>query len=80
MTPLKRNILIVVVIAIVALLWAAYDLGVKPAKKSIRVGVLKIVEIEPRVKPMYQEAMKDGVLTTLEAKRIIDRADELDGR
>jgi hypothetical protein len=78
-TKTKRNILIAlaIVVGIGVSVW--YDLA-KPANERIQAGVQKILAKEPRVKPLYDEAMKDGVLTILEAKEIIDRANELKGQ
>ena len=58
-------------------LWAWYDLRTKPANDRIQAGVRQIIKEEPSLEPMYSDAMGDGVLTILEAKRIVDAANAL---
>ena len=70
-------LLIIVVCGLIGGLWAMYDYYTKPAKQSIRDDVVRIVNEWPELKPMYDQAMSDGVLTLKEAKAIIDRANEL---
>jgi len=76
----KRKLLWLLVVVAVALIWAWYDLQTKPANERLQAGVRKIILMEPRVKPLFDEAMKDGVLTTLEANAIVGKATELKRR
>lgn len=80
MSGWKKNLLIVAAVLVVAIVWAWYDLRTKPANERIQAGIRKLVAQEPRVKPAFDQAMADGVLTTLEAKEIADRANALKGK
>jgi hypothetical protein len=77
---MKKAVYWVIAGVVVVALWAWYDLRTKPANDRIHAGVRRMVEKEPSLKPMYDEAMSDGVLTTLEASGIINKANELKGR
>jgi hypothetical protein len=75
----KQIILTVAVVVLGSLGWAWYELRNKPANERIQDGVRQIISKEPRVKPLYDQVMKDGVLTVLEANEIVDKANELKG-
>ena len=72
-----KIIAFVVAGAVVVGLWVWYDMHNKPANPRIQEGVKRIVEKEPRVKPMYDSAMEDGMLTLSEARAIINEAQQL---
>ena len=75
----KKNILIVVLIVLTTALWVWYDLRTKPANERIQAGVQKLLQQDSRLRPLYDEAMTDGVFSTLDADTIIDRAKQLKG-
>jgi len=77
MKRLLRIILIVIAVLAIGGAWAWYELSTKPANERIQAGVRKLLKTEPRLRPLYEEAMKDGVLTTGEAMKITRRANEL---
>ena len=79
-STMKKNLLIAAIVVIVGGVWALFELRTKPANDKIQSGVRKIVDQEPRVKPLYDQAMTDGVLTILEANEIVDKANELKGK
>ncbi len=70
----------IIVIFAGAGIWAWIDLRNKPANPRIQSGVRQILQKEPSLRPMYDDAMSDGVLSTLEAKQIIDKANEIKNR
>jgi len=78
---MKKKILQTLVIAIAVIVgigvWVWHDLNTKPANDRIQAGIKAIVAKEPSLKPAYNEALKDGVLTTLEANAILKKAEEL---
>jgi hypothetical protein len=55
--------------------WAWYDLSTRQAKPELVEGVKKLLAKDPSLQPLYDEAMKDGVLTTFEAGRIVKQFD-----
>jgi hypothetical protein len=77
---MKKALAWIAVIVVGSLLWAWFDLSSKPANERLQNGIQQILQKEPRVRPMYDNAMKDGILTTLEANAIVDKAVELKGR
>lgn len=80
---MKQNVKVVAGLAAVVVAsgaWAVYDLQTKPANERIRAGIDKIVAQEPRVKPLYDQALADGVLTTPEADSIVKKAEEYKGK
>ena len=76
---MKKILIWIAVVIVGAGLWAWYDLTTKPANERIQAGVQQIIQKEPSLRPMYDAAMKDGVLTTSEAARIVNKANELKG-
>ena len=74
---LKKNLIRIGIVIVGAGLWAWYDLTTKPANERVQAGVQQILKKEPSLQPMYDAAMSDGVLTTSEARKIVNKAVEL---
>jgi len=79
MPPSSRKVLKIIggVLGFLALvgLWTWYDLNTKPANERIQAGIQKMLAKEPRMRPAFDEAMRDGTLTTLEASRLLRQAE-----
>ncbi len=74
-----RTIAMLVCVVVGIAMWVWYDIHTKPANPRISDGVRRIIKEEPSLKPMYDEAMSDGLLTLGEANAILNEANELKG-
>jgi hypothetical protein len=78
----RRNKQVFVVLALVALLafaaWPTYSKWrtVKAVSASLEQRTRTLVEKNPQLKPAWDNAMQDGVLTWAEAKQIVESAGE----
>jgi hypothetical protein len=77
-----RTKVIAAVLALVAMgafivAWPVYKwLAIKPVSPSLQERTRKVVEKNPQLKPDWDKAMEDGVLTWPEAKAILEKAGE----
>ena len=74
---MKKELIAIAIVVFSAGLWTCYDVVHHPASERIQTGVRTTVQKHPDLAPMYEDAMRDGVLTVLESNRIFHRAVEL---
>jgi hypothetical protein len=78
----RRSKQVVAVLALVAtamfiLAWPLYKkYRLTPVSPTLMERVKKAVAKDPKLKPDYDKAMEDGVLTWREAKEILEKAGE----
>jgi hypothetical protein len=63
-----------VLIASSALVWRQYHRGRVPG--DLAVGVRRAVRQNPRLQPLFDEAVNDGILSMAEVDRILDAAEQ----
>ena len=59
-------------VAVISTAWISYSLRSHPVAPDIADRILDVIERYPHLKPLHVEAMEDGVLTMVEANRILD--------
>jgi hypothetical protein len=77
----KRFAAVLTLIAIAAFLaWPIWKwLYVKPVSSVLFERTKGVVEKNPQLRPLWDKAMQDGVLTWPEAQEILERAGEKEG-
>ena len=74
---MKIKIISLVIAIIIGSVWAYYSLSTKPANENIQNKIKELIVKYPSVKDDYNSAMSDNVLTTMEAKEILNKAEAL---
>ena len=66
-------------VAVISTAWISYSLRSHAVNSDIADGILHVIEQYPHLKPQYDEAMEDGVLTMVEANHILAVAESTPG-
>ena len=56
------------------LVW--YQFHNRPVPRDLALGIRETVQRYPRLQPLFDQAMSDGVLTMAEADRILNEAED----
>ena len=79
---MRKTVLVVLIVllsvglvAVISTAWISYSLRSRAVAPDIADGILDVVEQYPHLKPLHAEAMKDGVLTMVEADHILATAE-----